>query len=297
MEGLLQAFAKEIAVVGGLISAFLFGRANPWLRATLAGMVAIVLAAATYFFFSLPAEQRLRRCEQAWTSAQTENAISAYRGFLDGCPNSEYAGLARAAVRTLCEAQLDRAARGNDIEALDNVGHDCSDTPVAAHAQRSACQLRWRQASRENTRESYAEFQRECPQEGYPVAGRMCEIRWSEAIQRDTIDAYEEFRRVCPESPRISELNDRWCTAHWRQASVEDDVGSYRAFLSTCGSSVEATQASSRILQICERQWSQARESRELRAYQLFARDCTESEFHAQAIDRIDEAPPIWSLV
>lgn len=54
MEGLLQAFAKEIAVVGGLISAFLFGRANPWLRATLAGMVAIVLAAATYFFSAFP---------------------------------------------------------------------------------------------------------------------------------------------------------------------------------------------------------------------------------------------------
>lgn len=290
MEGLFQAFAKEIAVatVGGLISTFLFARASPVLRAVMASMVAITLAGATYYFFTRPGEEEQRRCETAWETAQTGTAIGDYLGFVEGCPNSVHAGAARAQIRSLCEANLDRAQRQSNIEALDSVGHDCRDTPVAAQAQHSSCQIRWQRASRENSIEGYAHFEQACPQSEFPVAQRTCGVRWREAVQRDSVGAYQEFQAQCNDSAEPGELQRRACSARWRDATARHDLAAYREFLGACENAIDAPQATASILALCEHQWSQANASEDVRAYQAFTQSCPESRFHAEANEQIE---------
>jgi len=300
MEGVLQEFAKEIvvAIVAGVISTFVLKRVtdNAWLRTILAGLVALTLAGATYYFVTLPGQQGLQRCEALWATVRPENTIAAYRGFLDGCPNSEYAGLARAQISGLCETALEEAAGEQSIEALDSLRRECSDPPFAGETQRLACQARWRRASQEHNRESYARFERDCPQSEYPVAEQVCELEWAEAVASDTVAAYGEFERTCSDSPRLAELTEKRCTAHWREATAADEISSYRSFFNACRGSTDAMHASARISAICEHQWSRARQTRALIDYQGFAQSCSDSQYYAEAIERIeDQCDGLWN--
>ena len=238
---------------------------------------------------------------QLWTSAQSADTITSYKGYLSKFKAGRYSDLAKQKIEQLKLVSADEALWADavktiSISSLRNYLKNSQLKTHASDAEHLIDDMLWEAALKKGTVEGYKECRLQSPnlaEKCDAMIASMEETEWNHAVESSTIDAYQNYLTCFPESARsalarkkISALQDKEA---WDDAKSKNTVSSYNTYLLAYPNGRFAIYARTRIDRLENQLWTSVQSTDTVASYNVYLSEFPSGIYAEEAKQRIEQ--------